>query len=229
MKTPSRYAAMGLALALGAVASNTLAQNLLLNGDFTANAPSFVQWPGYTQPWNPGNPAVIDSWGDLFGTPVGINGAGTVTTVFGPVADGGRTYAFLQGGIGCLAQGLPGSYTPGMSYELSFDVAARAGEVGNAFRVQIGDASQIHVTTLTGPSELLADPTAFDHYSYDFTAPAAFDGLPSIQLYNLTTPGAGLTVDFANVSLVQVPEPSASILLGVGAALLALRHQKRDQ
>ena len=126
----------------------TPAQNLIVNGDFTANAAAFTAWPGYTTPWSPANPSGIIAWGNFFDTPVGVNGAGTVTSVFGPSDTGGRTFGFIQNGLGMLMQGLPAGYTPGMTYELSFDAAARDTDPNVSFRVQIGDATQIHVTTL---------------------------------------------------------------------------------
>jgi hypothetical protein len=187
---------------LSGAAVSVSAQNLIVNGDFTANAAAFTVSPGYT---GGANPAAIANWGNLIPGNVGVNGAATpLGNIFGPVNSGGHTYAFLQGGVSALVQNLPGTYTPGTMYELSFDAAARSGNPSVSFRVQIGDVTQTHVTTQVGAVELTGNPAAFTHYSYTFTSPATFDGAPSIQLYNLT--GGDNTINFANVSLVASPE-----------------------
>ena len=188
-------------------------QNLILNGDFTANAAAFTTFPGVT---GGANPAAITDWGNILGTAVGVNGAAVVfappggENVFGPVNAGGQNFAFLQGGVGMLGQNLPTAYTSNKMYQLSFDAAARAGNASVFFRVQIGDATQIHVTTQVGIVELTGNPAAFTHYSYTFTSPVAFDGAPSIQLYNLT--GGDNTMAFANVSLIPWPEVRTNLL-----------------
>ena len=200
----NKYLAIISALAvLAGGAGAAHAQNLVANGDFTANAAAFATSPGYT---GGANPAAITSWGNIIPGLVGVNGAATpLGNIFGPVNAGGHNYAFIQGGVVMLGQNLPVSYTPNKMYELSFDAAARNGNPSVSFRVQIGDATQTHVTTQVGGVDvLIGKPAAFTHYSYTFTSPATFDGAPSIQLYNLTV--GDNTINFANVSLVASPE-----------------------
>ena len=207
MKTnPLSLAFTGILTLFGITAAP--AQNLIVNGDFTANAAAFTAFPGYATP----NSAVpISDWANGFAGGAGVNGGATgVGDIFGPANACGQTYAFIQGGVGVLMQGLPVTYAPNKAYQLSFDAAARSGNTDVAFRVQIGDATQIHVTTQVGPVELIGNPDSFVHYSYTFTSPAVFDGAPSVQLYNLTPEDN--TMNFANVALVPWPEVRTNLL-----------------
>ena len=196
------------------------ASQMIVNGDFMENAPAYVVWPGYNQDGAVGfNPASITYWaGAINNGGKGVNGAavGFAGSPFGPNSAGGRTYAFIQG-AGALTQDLPITYAPGKVYQLNFDAAARGGNLGVTFRVQIGDASQEHFTTQVGGVELVGNPDAFTSYIYIFTPPATFDGAPSIQLSHIYTSG-DKTIDFANVSLqvatnavliTQQPTPTA--------------------
>lgn len=172
------------------------AQELVVNGSFTSNAGLFTAWPGYANYST--NPVGIAGWTQVvdLSSGVGVNGAGTVTSVFGPANDSGLTYAFIQSSdTAGLAQDLPALAT-NTTYTMSFLAATR--EPGNTFMVQIGDASNVLVTSGT----LAGSSTAFQYFSYTFTTPGAFNGMPSIQLYNLN-PSTGHTVDFTAVS-VQV-------------------------
>lgn len=197
----------GVLLALGAVRAP--AQNMIANGDFTANAAGYVVWPGYMDPPGAGNPTAISGWINYLATAMGVNGAATsVGNPFGPTINANHTYAFLQG-MGLLGQYLPASYTTNAQYRLEFDVAGRMGEVNVPFQVVIGETAD-HFTT----GSLLADPGAFKHYAYTFTSPAVFDGGfggPSLRLWNLT--GGGEAINFANVSLVPLPLPGRLPLL----------------
>ncbi len=183
---------VGLAV-LGGVVGDACAQvNLVSNGDFKANAASFGTWPGYT---GSPNPASITSWNNVYGGGVGVNGAAVgfaSPDPFGPANAGGNTYAFLQGGVGELSQNL--SLAANRTYKLEFDAATRSGNTA-IFRVQIGDYSQVYVTS----GDVNGNTAAFSHYIYTFTTPGTFNGTPSIQLYNLTA--GDNTVVFANVSV----------------------------
>jgi hypothetical protein len=208
MKKLKTLALAGVLTLIGVGA--TPAQNLILNGDFTANAAAFAAWPGGIN--YAGNPAAITDWGNPLDGQVGLNGMATgASDVFGPVNPAGQTYAFLQGGATAfvLDQGLPAAYTTNATYQFSFDVAARAGNSSVTFRAQIGDNSVVHVTT----GNLIANPAEFTHYSYTFTSPAAFNGAPSVQLWNLTS--GDNTINFANASLVLlwINNPTTTTLM----------------
>jgi len=169
--------------------------NLINNGNFLANAFQFTNSPGYLLPWNSGNPSSITGWSNLSNLLVGVNGTATsVGDAFGPTSTGGDTYAFIQGGVNGLAQNL--TLTAYTTYQLDFDVAARAGNMIN-YQVQIGDGSQVYFTVTN-----VANNAAFVHVTATFTTPSTLKGTPSIQLLELT-PGDN-TVDFANLSLIMV-------------------------
>lgn len=178
----------------------THAQNLVQNGAFTANAASFTNWPGYI---GGSNPAGIMNWTSTLGLNVGVNGAavGFVGSPFGPTNAGGYTYAFLQRAVS-QTNGLVQNLTVSANtvYQLSLEAAAR---VGNSpfFRVQIGDTSQIYVSS----GNVAANSAAFNHYTYTFTTPSTIVGPSTIQLFNLTTnTSTDYTVAFANVVLAAV-------------------------
>ncbi len=171
--------------------------NLIVNGDFTANAVGFTNPPGYLL-LSPGNPSAIASWvanNPTYG--IGVNGPLTsVGDPFGPTTTGGRTYAFIQQGGGAISQSLPLLLT-NQTYQLDFDVSGRSGLPNAGYQVQIADSTQTIYTT-----NGIGTPAAFNHVTATFTTPALLNGTPSIQLLLLST--NGISIDFANVSLIQV-------------------------
>ena len=182
------------------------AQNLVTNGNFTSNAAGFTNWPGYVGGSNPTN---IPGWTQISGPAggYGVNGAGTVTSIFGPVNTGGNTFGFIQGTGKTLAQNLP-SLAVNTSYILSFLAAARnqSGESNDVFKVQIGDGASVFVTS----GNVVATNAAFQNFSYPFTTPASFSGTPSLQLSN-ASPAGDHTVDFTSLSVL--PANVASLVV----------------
>jgi len=181
---------------LAALAESALAQNLVVNGNFTTNAAGFVTWPGYVGSGS--NPTNVPGWTQLSGTAggYGVNGAGTVTTVFGPASPGSSSFLFIQASSTKeLAQTLP-TLATNTTYTLSFQAAARSGESGDEFMVQVGDQNGTFVTT--GP--IFANNAVFQYFSYTFTTPTSFNGVPSLQLYNVN-PATGRTVNFTAISI----------------------------
>jgi hypothetical protein len=171
--------------------------NLIFNGDFAANASAFTTWPGYTQPWNVGNPAGIAGWINMSNSLVGVNGAWVnfaSPNPFGPADAGGRTCAFIQHGVNGLAQNL--TLTSNATYRLDYDVAARAGNTAS-YQIQVCDNTQTYYSVSNAPG----NNAAFNHVTATFTTPTTLNGVPSIRLMNLTVSGDN-TIDFANVSLV---------------------------
>ncbi|MEI6077877.1 MAG: hypothetical protein WCS94_20015, partial [Verrucomicrobiota bacterium] len=175
----------GLAIVAGgffyALALPAIAQNLVVNGNFTNNATAFVTWPGYVGSGS--DPTNVPGWTQVSGSAggYGVNGAGTVTSVFGPASTGGNTFLFIQASSPKeLAQNLPKLLT-NTTYTLSFQAAARNGESGNVFMVQIGDQNGSFVTS----GGIAANNTVFQYFTYTFITPGIFNGVPCIQLYNL--------------------------------------------
>lgn len=203
----------GLAL-LGTVAS-AAAQNLVANGDFTANAAAFVNSPGYVGGGNP----TISEWIDI-GTYLGLNGDGTgVGSPFAPGSFTG-TFAFLQGPGMELDQAL--ALAPNTTYSLSFEAASRAGYPTGTFAVDVVDGA----STLVTSGNLLGDQSGFDLYTYSFTTPATLTA-PTIQLLNNSGSG-DVTVDFANVMVQEVPEPATMALAGLGGLALFWQLRRRN-
>jgi hypothetical protein len=193
-----------LAVIASSPAAGLPAPNLIGNGDFTANAVAFTNWPGYAGLSGPGNPTSITKWSNINGGGWGVNGAAVSFAPphpFGPTNAGGRTYAFIQGGVNGLRQNL--TLLPNTTYQLEYDVAARAGNAVN-YLIQIGDDVQAYLTT----GSLVGNNARFVHFSPTFTTPATLSGSPSIQLWN-QTPGDN-TIDFANVSLVPFWLPATN-------------------
>ena len=195
------------ALMSGAWGTSAAAGELVVNGNFTSNAASFTTFPGYAG--SGGNPTNVSGWTQILGSAggYGVNGSGTVTSVFGPASTGGNTFLFIQASSTKeLAQNLPGLMT-GTSYILSFGAAARnqTGESNDTFNVQVGDNTGAFISS----GNVIASNTVFNIYRYSFTTPTNFNGTPSVQLYNLST-GGDHTVDFTAVS-VQSSNSSQSL------------------
>jgi hypothetical protein len=168
-------------------------EGLIQNGAFLANSAGFTNWPGYL---GSPNPSAITGWTSSTAGQ-GINGAGVNIASGSPFAPNGPsqyTYAFIQN-PGNLTQDL--SLAASTTYQLSFYAAARAGDSGVLFNVQIGDNSQVYVAS----GSVTPGSDGFTQYSYTFTTPATISGTPTIQLQNTSASGSGVTVDFADVSL----------------------------
>ena len=177
--------------------------NLITNGNFTANAAGYTNWPGYDN--NGGNPAAPTGW--TAPPNAGVNGAGTASIAFGPGTIPPGDWAFIQF-AGVLTQSLP-ALTPGQNYQLTFQAASRAGDSAS-FVVTIGDSASTYVSSGTN----VAGNSVFQSYSYNFTAPATFSGVPFIQLQKPTP--SGDTVDFTAISLA--PASPASLIARVSTA-----------
>ncbi len=196
--------------ALALLAQAATAQNLVVNGGFTSNAASFATWPGYVGSGS--NPTNVPGWTQVAGSAggYGVNGAGTVTGVFGPVNSGGYTFLFIQNSGKTLAQELP-ALAANTNYVVSFRAAARkqTSESNDTFAVQIGDDANVFVNS----GAVLASNTAFQAYSYTFTTPAAFHGTPSLRLSNVS-PTGDHTVDFTAIALeLSNSLPSLAVFL----------------
>ena len=99
MKTKHRILAGGLALC---AAGSLVAQNAVLNGDFSSNGAAFTTFPGYAGGGSPPNP-LVDNWTHNATGNHGVNGVG-ISNPFGPADRSAATYYglfYLPRGILC--------------------------------------------------------------------------------------------------------------------------------
>jgi autotransporter-associated beta strand protein len=195
MKTNQILLAGGLAFC---AAGPLLAQNAVLNGDFSSNGALFTNFPGY--PGGP-NPAAIDNWTKVSaGGNFGINGVG-ISNPFGPLDKSATTYyAFLQSPGTVAAQDV--ILQPDTTYDISFLAGNRNGNAAAEGSVIVEDASETYYDsdiTNWGTS-------AFQLVSAQFTTPATIDGTVTITLYN-DSPAGDNTVCYSNISIAEfVPD-----------------------
>ncbi len=219
-------ALVGVLTAVGAVTAD--AANVIVNGDFTANASLFNEQTGLpstgycTNPNVPsGNPAGITGWDLQYVTQgwyyYGLNGEATTLGTpnqWGPSNPGGFTYMFLYPGAANASQVL--SLAANTEYQLDFDVAQTATSAAFSWGVSLIDGA---TTYYNGTA--VANNLAFDHVSFTFTTTASALS-PTITLFNV---GADYThaIDFANVILqpTPVPEPTTMTLAGLGIVLVS--------
>ena len=230
-------AAAALAAAgLTMLAAGTAQANLILNGDFSANASSYTTSPGYsaapyqTSPYGPTD-WTVNAGGSGSSAAMGVNGPGTgfygsaSYEPFAPTSAAGvGDFAFIQTQTNNLSQTV--ATAAGQAYTLSYAGAQRAILAGNdtgndVLDVIIMDATNgVQIITQT-PSIL---PTAFTNFTLKFTAASASTEVEFLN--NSSNPTSG-TVDVSNVSLVAVPEPATLSLLALGGLGLLLASRKR--
>jgi autotransporter-associated beta strand protein len=192
------------------VASHALAQNLVTNGGFDANAAAFTQWPGYL---GGSNPSSIPGWQ---GGGMGINGSSTSlpSSPFGPVNNAPH-YAFIQGN-NSMAQPLSSPLTVGQSYLFSFEGAARNGAGTEGYRQPSG--VQVFANNHHGTPDLVLDGGVtgswwLDHLSFQKYA-FAFNATESSQAIQFNSVGPGdHTTNIDNVSVTPI---SSAITVPVG-------------
>ena len=212
--------------------ADSASANLIVNGDFSANASSFTGWPGYAS-WTStfdgqANPA-ISGWNMNSAAPSsGVNGKDTFSTfgtpgpivAFGPSgqqAAPDRNWAFLQGNGVAILQVI--NVTPGVEYTVSFEAAGRAGDSaqGSAYAY---DGNLVSLLPGGKFSQTYSDVN-FVPDSYTFT--------PTLSTATIVfqNAGGGDAVNFSNVSVVPVPEPSTLAGLAIGVVALGLASRRK--
>jgi len=230
MFTKSRFtvlAALAAVAGLSLLAAGNAQASMILNGDFSGNASSYITSPGYNSPMSSGNPANPTDWiANNKGNNSGVNGINTTTgNPFGPSSQQGNSatmdWAFLQNTTTALYQSF--GVTPGQSYVVSYLDAARGGETGSALRVYVEGGGTFG--PVLGSNQTTPGNVSFQKESFTFTADA---NLTDVIIFQNQVAGAtGDTVDFTDASVAAVPEPATLGLAAAGAlGLLLLKRRK---
>jgi len=210
----------------------TASANLITNGDFSANASSFTGWPGYavwSGTFSSGTNPAISDWIMNSAPPTsGVNGKDTFSTfgtpgpivAFGPsaqVATPDRNWVFLQGAGTAVYQYI--NVTPGVEYTVSFEAAGRAGLSAQ------GSAYAMDGAFVSGPIGGKFNQTYSD---VNFVADS-FTFTPTLSTAAIVfqNAGGGDAVNFSNVSVVPVPEPSTLAGLAIGVVALGLASRRK--
>ena len=209
--------------ALAAVAcvglAGTASANLITNGDFSANASAYINYPGYSNYYsNPSNPT---GW-TINSASAGVSGPDTGYSgqPFAPTSTAGvRDFEFSQNQGTFISQDV--ATAAGRAYTLAFDGAARANETTDVLEVILTDVASGHQISSFTPS---VTDSGFTPFSLNFTADS---GSTNIEFLNNTPSNTGPTVDVSNVSLVAVPEPATLGLVALGGLGLLLISRKR--
>ncbi len=215
----------GAVAGLALLSAGKAQANMILNGDFSANASSYTSWPGYSASPNPSSPT---DW-TINNVTVGVNGPDTGFYAtngepFAPTSTAGvNDFAFIQNQNSYLFQTV--ATTVGQSYSLTYDAAARAGDaaagMNDILDVVIANANTQAVITSQTPA---ITETGFNSFTLNFTATSAST---AITFANTTNSSNGPTVDVSNVSLNPVPEPATLGLVALGGIALLLIGRKR--
>lgn len=183
-----------LILALSILTASTVhATNVVANGDFSANAAMFTNWPGYV---GGSNPASITAW-TYSGGNRGINGEG-ITTPFGPKTQSAVKYfAFIQqAGSSQLSQTI--QLTPQSEYFIGFLAASRDVDPTATGRVVVADS----VATFYDSGAIHWSTNNFQLVTASFTTSNSISGPVTIKLMNVSP--VNESVCFSDVSIDPV-------------------------
>ena len=220
-KTQFGILAASAVAGLAMLSTGNVQANMILNGNFSANASSYTVFPGYSNGSNP-NPSSPADW-TVSGAGSGVNGpdAGSaVGTPFAPASTTGVSdFNFLQGGGVYSSQTV--TTTASQAYTLAFAAAQRNGDTNAVLEVILTDATNSQqITTLT-PATIT--DTGFNNFSLNFIAPSTST---TVEFLN-NSPAGDNTVDVSNVSLNPVPEPATIGLLAISSLGLLLIGRRR--
>jgi len=222
-----------IAAAVALSVADSASANLIVNGDFSANASSFVGWPGYaswTSTFGGGTNPAISGWGTNGSFGIGLNGKDTFgnyptpspIVAFGPT-DQQTTptvnWAFLQGGGGAILQVI--NVTPNVEYTASFLAAGRPGNPAQG-------SAYVYDGTL-GVNNLGLLPGGIFNKAYGVATfePDSFKFTPTLSTATIVfqNAGGGDAVNFTNIAVVPEPSTLAGLAIGVVALGLAFRRK----
>ena len=170
----------------------TVNPDIVVNGNFAANAAGFTEGNSYFAAQSPGNPESATGW--TGGS--GIDGTlGSAPDYFGPINRAIPSYLFMQG-TQTVTQTI--TTTPGQSYRFSFKAACRQ---GNTVGLTVW-ADNTQAPNLIIPDGGLSG-TSFQDYSFIFTGTGT--GTQTIQFVNSGT--GDFTANVTNVSVTEYVGP----------------------
>ncbi len=226
-------AAALMAAAAVSLTAGPASANLVLNGDFSADAGSYVTYPGYSIPTQiPANPTNPADW--TAANQVGVNGSGTsVGTPFAPGSiTGVADFAFLQN----ASLNAPASIDQiistisGQMYTLSYVAAQRSFNSSATMEALVLDAADGNAQIITQTPSI--NNNSFTAFTLNFTAASSSTEIEFLNTTPITDTNNNYsdnTVDVSNVVLNAVPLPTALGLLGLGAVGLGMVLLKRRE
>ena len=232
-------AATFAALAALGLAAGTASANLVTNGDFSANASSYVTYPGYSADFTTSNPSAPTGWSITLNYPIGVNGPDTrfyasYGSPFAPSsASGVRDFAFLQDATGTNGTVYSNSTIDqvistiaGQVYTLSYLAAQRSGDPSATMETLVLDAANSNAQIISQTPSI--STSGFTTNILTFTAVSASTEIA----FENTTSGASHadnTVDVSNVIVDAVPQPASIGLVGFGLLGVGLLLLKRTR
>ncbi len=242
-------AAAALMAILGVRSASATVTNLVANGNFTANAAGFDNYPYYVGGTgnNPPNPPSIADWVSVNGNAgapsvgTGVNFAPASISGTAPFGPGSFVFAFLQGTGTSISQPVSG-LTVGQSYSVSYVAAGQnsQGRTGSNDNLEqltasIANGSQIDGSLVSTDSlnTNTMNNIWFTQQLFGFTASASTE---TLMFANSSPTTIDSAVDVSSVVLdplttAPVPEPASWMLLlsacGGGLLLLNSRRLRR--
>ncbi len=194
-------------LALFSVPFAANASNLIVNGDFEANTVVSSTWDNYSV-----GSSSLSGW-----NVIGNSGDNVSLTAAGYLGQATQQLD-VSGDTDHAGSGISQSFATiaGKSYSLKFDAYTGGTQYTGLYLAQINGSTVL--------SNITGDESSFNgglaSYSYDFVATGAITSLSFVNINPYVS-----QVD--NVSVQAVPEPMTMAVLGLGAAGLLRRRNRK--
>ena len=224
-RTEAIFAVAGIAVSLTCLASDAVASNIVVNGDFENGSFTAGQPTGDTVPdnWTLGPPSfLIDSK---------INVLSTVNNTIDQGPESGSDYIAFQspetdGTRDCLYQDL--TTVAGQTYTISFWVASTATSVGNNVGLNVvwdengADQALLDDPSYTTPTNTV--PLPYTEYAFTETASST---ATRIDFHAVDSDGALLLDNVVVTAQSAAPEPMTLALTGSGLVVVGLLRRRR--